>query len=527
MSGYETISADRYIPPSLSSIFGGGMFSPPNNDKDDAKKQQHSPKSSPPPPSLTNESVAISTATSGDGTAGGANTLNGTGSSNSPDMHSLLSHSNQDCLPSTNAALTPASSLISPRPPMHRLRSTSKEKFRHHRTGELVVVEDHITVVHHSSSSELEEKVQDSSDMYAIGGGYTLQTVTGSHANEDSFVLVPNLMKDDRGCDHYSGLPSEEDISVASKSTAGLGIVQYFAVFDGHGGATCSQYLRDHLHKFVKESPHHTAGDLEQMALDGLKAAESKFFESFTEDNSGSCVVICMVTRTKLLLANIGDCRAVLCRRDGIISLSTTDHRAADNREKERIEAAGGFVVRGRVFGLLAVSRSIGDREYKAPELAGVVISEPGLSVVDNKAENEFVILASDGVWDLIDTESAAAIVRNSLYVENQTPSQAAKILVEKAVKKGSRDDVTAIVVKLVPVPLHPPLSSIPLISSGSDLRTSSPSPLPDVPLGLKKAGLDKVDISPARMGDSISQSSQVSFVGQDLEFESASDVDK
>jgi protein phosphatase 1L len=99
---------------------------------------------------------------------------------------------------------------------------------------------------------------------------------------------------------------------------------------------------------------------------------------------------------------------------------------------------------------LLAVSRSIGDKEFKN---TGVVISEPEVSSIDIKAEeHEFAILASDGVWDSIEAESAVKIVRKALFEDNMSPAEAAKLLVEKAVSKGSRDDVTAVVVRFVPI---------------------------------------------------------------------------
>jgi serine/threonine protein phosphatase PrpC len=69
-------------------------------------------------------------------------------------------------------------------------------------------------------------------------------------------------------------------------------------------------------------------------------------------------------TAIKGIAANVGDCRAVLSDKGKAVQL-TFDHKPNAPKEKERIEAAGGFVHNGRVNGLLAVSRSIGDVNYK------------------------------------------------------------------------------------------------------------------------------------------------------------------
>jgi serine/threonine protein phosphatase PrpC len=323
----------------------------------------------------------------------------------------------------------------------------------------------------------------------AIGGGHSSQCRTQIHKNEDTFMMVPDLnilefdieeliIEEEEDISRKLNMAFDEKVSEiqqnikekrrnttkaedhSRKSTLDsvkrlesfLGLVQYFAVFDGHGGQACSTFLRDHLHKYITKAPSYGT-DLHATLLEALKIAEEKFFESFSNDNSGSCVVICMVSRSKLVFANIGDCRAVLCSKGGGITISTKDHRAVDAKEKERIEAAGGFVARGRVFGLLAVSRSIGDREFKNKDISGVVISEPEVSSIDIKAEeHEFAILASDGVWDSIEAEIAAKIVRKALFEDNMSPAEAAKALVEKAVSKGSRDDVTAVVIRFVPI---------------------------------------------------------------------------
>jgi serine/threonine protein phosphatase PrpC len=121
-----------------------------------------------------------------------------------------------------------------------------------------------------------------------------------------------------------------------------------------------------------------------------------------------------------------------------------------------------------RVCGELAVSRSIGDPDYKSftpgekvdafflwPEghdqvfLADLVIPIPECKVFDISPADEFVILASDGLWDVLSSQEAVAETR-AAFEEGKTPSEAAELLCEKALKLGSSDNVTVVIVQFV-----------------------------------------------------------------------------
>ena len=78
-------------------------------------------------------------------------------------------------------------------------------------------------------------------------------------------------------------------------------------------------------------------------------------------------------------------------------------HIAKDPAEKQRIEDAGGAVFSGRVFGTLAVSRSLGDRDYKIPTSENnFVSSEPYFTAEPLGPQEQFLLLACDGVWDQV-----------------------------------------------------------------------------------------------------------------------------
>ncbi|TVU35715.1 hypothetical protein EJB05_17617, partial [Eragrostis curvula] len=125
--------------------------------------------------------------------------------------------------------------------------------------------------------------------------------------------------------------------------------------------------------------------------------------------------------------------------------------------ELERVEAAGGRVINWngyRVLGVLATSRSIGDYYLKP-----YVIAEPEVTVTDRTDKDEFLILASDGLWDVVPNEVACKIARNCLSglaaskypesVAGSSAADAAGLLVELAMSRGSKDNISVVVVEL------------------------------------------------------------------------------
>jgi protein phosphatase PTC1 len=100
-------------------------------------------------------------------------------------------------------------------------------------------------------------------------------------------------------------------------------------------------------------------------------------------------------TRRVLYSANAGDARGVLCRAGKAVRL-TYDHKGSDKQEAKRITDAGGFVMSGRVNGVLAVTRALGDSSMKE-----FVVGAPYTTETELREEDEFLILACDGVRDL------------------------------------------------------------------------------------------------------------------------------
>lgn len=246
----------------------------------------------------------------------------------------------------------------------------------------------------------------------------------------------------------------------------------FFGVFDGHGGHHCAEFAANHLAKNILSRLRDrakTANDetaLRTALISGFKQTEHNFLQQAKrlQDPSGSTA--CTMTvfgpdeqmRLRLFLANLGDSRAVLGLADGSAKRLTTDHKPSLAQERKRIEAEGGSVVnvngtprcvlpmKRRVSGVvgLAVSRSFGDKDFKKPD---IVSAEPAITIheVDWDAD-DLVILATDGVWDVVTDKDAVLLVQQSLR-KGTSEAGAAEALVRRAQTRGSADDCSAIVV--------------------------------------------------------------------------------
>jgi protein phosphatase PTC1 len=229
----------------------------------------------------------------------------------------------------------------------------------------------------------------------------------------------------------------------------------YFAVYDGHGGRNIVEFIEKYLHQnFEKELIDTNAKTYHEIT----NAFETSFLLTDIQTAkanlavSGSTAIVNYIQvdtngKRHLHTANCGDARSVLSRNGVAIRLSH-DHKASDVVEKNRIEKSGGFVLRNRVLGVLAVSRSFGDHSLKQ-----FVVSTPYVNSMALTEEDDFLVLACDGVWDVMSDQEVVDFVK--VYAENPNGSTEekfnliARALVDEALKRGSTDNITAIVVKL------------------------------------------------------------------------------
>ncbi|CAN7068704.1 unnamed protein product [Brassica rapa subsp. trilocularis] len=238
-------------------------------------------------------------------------------------------------------------------------------------------------------------------------------------------------------------------------------IVGLFGVFDGHGGARAAEYVKRHLFSNLITHPKFIS-DTKSAITDAYNHTDSELLKSEDSHNrdAGSTASTAILLGDRLLVANVGDSRAVISRAGNAIAVSR-DHKPDQSDERERIENAGGFVMwAGKVGGVLAVSRAFGDRLLKQ-----YVVADPEIREEKIDDSLEFLILASDGLWDVFSNEEAVAMVK-----EVEDPEDSAKKLVAEAIKRGSKDNITCVIVRFLDT------------ASSSHVRSSSSNKMP--PLG-------------------------------------------
>ncbi|CAL9184311.1 unnamed protein product [Musa hybrid cultivar] len=218
----------------------------------------------------------------------------------------------------------------------------------------------------------------------------------------------------------------------------------FFGVFDGHGGRAAVDFVSEKLGKNIISS---LAGQDKQeiqpeVAIKaGYLTTDKEFISQGVK--SGACASTVVLKDGELHVANVGDCRVVLSRR-GIAKALTSDHHAGREDERVRIESSGGYITcrNGvwRVQDSLAVTRSIGDASMKE-----WVISEPETKTIRLTPDCEFLVMASDGLWEKVTDQEAVDVVRK----HSESMKHSCKELVELACRRANRDDITVMVVDL------------------------------------------------------------------------------
>lgn len=232
-----------------------------------------------------------------------------------------------------------------------------------------------------------------------------------------------------------------EDYIVAEFKHAGDSELGLFAIFDGHMGHDVPVYLKEHLFDNILQQTTFLT-DTKSAIMKAYEITDSKILEKAKELGRGgsTAVTAILIDGLKLVVANVGDSRAVICKNGAAKQLSI-DHEPS--AERDVIEKRGGFIsnIPGdvpRVDGQLAVARAFGDRSLKLH-----LSSEPYVKEEMIDDDTEFLILASDGLWKVMSNQEAVGAIGGI-----KDPQSAAKLLIEEALARKSKDDISCIVVK-------------------------------------------------------------------------------
>mmetsp|Transcript_17937 Transcript_17937/g.41833 ORF Transcript_17937/g.41833 Transcript_17937/m.41833 type:complete len:425 (+) Transcript_17937:55-1329(+) len=238
---------------------------------------------------------------------------------------------------------------------------------------------------------------------------------------------------------HCAGLqgwrPYMEDRTCAVPMLPHCGFAGLYGVFDGHGGADVAEACVELLPGILAEAMlrvrnpegalHEAFRELDyQLRIIGQPARGGA--NNYDRIGSTACVALVLQEAEDkprhLICANCGDSRAVLCRSGGEAVDMSSDHKPNHEEERNRIVAAGGrvdlFGPCWRVDAGLNLSRAMGDFWYKAQSLPRdeqKVISVPSLRETDLQPDDEFLVIGSDGIFDVLSSQDLVDSIRADL----------------------------------------------------------------------------------------------------------------
>ncbi|KAL4491933.1 hypothetical protein ABPG72_008354 [Tetrahymena utriculariae] len=274
---------------------------------------------------------------------------------------------------------------------------------------------------------------------------FVFQRVSMMQGKNQNFIQVKNSQilkeyayKEDQ---NYPARFSMEDAHFIIDDAFNDGLVGFYGVLDGHGGSevveSCVQFIPEIFKKeYKKEVP------VKELFTQIFKKTDDKLRLVGASDQ-GACACIALVRKEglndmKCYVGNLGDTRAVLCENDKAVRVST-DHKATNDQEIRRIKDMGGMIIRGRVSGSLAVTRALGDLDLKTEG----VLNVPDVQDFMITSKTQYLILASDGLWDVVDDQKAIDLCKNMTDT-----GEMAKKLVKYAIDNGSRDNTSVMILK-------------------------------------------------------------------------------
>lgn len=243
------------------------------------------------------------------------------------------------------------------------------------------------------------------------------------------------------GCGMQGWRLTMEDAHVSHLALEGAPDYAFFGVYDGHCGKAVAHAAADGLHKRLSRD-HLARGEFDTAFRDAFLGfdLDLKHHPEVQSEGSGSTAITCLIGPASvspdgargervIVCGNCGDSRAVLSRGGVAVDLST-DHKPNLDAETARITKAGSYVMANRVNGNLALSRALGDFSFKKAEGLSqeeqAVTARPEVRVEPLRAEDEFVILACDGVWDMLSSQEAVSFVRDELLRASEAAAAAA-----------------------------------------------------------------------------------------------------
>ncbi|KAL7692108.1 putative PPM-type phosphatase domain, protein phosphatase 2C family [Plasmopara halstedii] len=225
----------------------------------------------------------------------------------------------------------------------------------------------------------------------------------------------------------------------------------FFGLYDGHGGPEVAEFIAHQLHENVF---HHLQMSTPMTWETAVKTAYAATDEAIFSAQlpSGSTAVSVILRRTSALVTSVGDSQIVLSTNGQATNMCIA-HTPELSTERARILAAKGQITKGRIYGMLGVSRAFGDIDFKTgrgefkKRFNGDLVSAiPDVVVHEITSQDEFMVLGCDGLYDVMKPQDVVNFVRTKLRLHGNV-QHATEELVSHAIALGSTDNVSAIII--------------------------------------------------------------------------------
>ncbi|KAF5960151.1 hypothetical protein HYC85_001360 [Camellia sinensis] len=267
------------------------------------------------------------------------------------------------------------------------------------------------------------------------------------------------------GSTRLQGAREEMEDDVVIVRSDDLDGFSFAAVFDGHAGFSSVKFLRDELYKECVKALQgglllsgKDFNSIRKALKEAFENADAKLLDENGEEvESGSTATVMFLGNERIFIAHVGDsCVVLSCT--GKAEVLTNPHRPygsnkASLQEIRRIGEAGGWIVNGRICGDISVSRAFGDMRFKTKKneikfSGDLVTVTPDIFQVPLGSDAEFIILASDGLWDYMNSSEAVNFVRNQLRQHGDV-QLACEALGRAALDRRSQDNVSIVIADL------------------------------------------------------------------------------
>ena len=221
----------------------------------------------------------------------------------------------------------------------------------------------------------------------------------------------------------------------------------YFSILDGHG-IDCQEpikYATKRLPNLFSNFLINTNYNIEKSFIFSFQKIDDELKCYSQIENCGSTLTIIYIDKELNIVygANVGDSKSILINKNKTYKNLTSEHKVESNmKENERIKKIGGIIFNGRLFGQLNLSRSLGDFSLKNNGL----ISTPSIHKHKISEDDSYIIIASDGIWDVLNEEFFTNFCIENC---NLNVNELGKLIIKNAIEKGSEDNISCIVILL------------------------------------------------------------------------------